>query len=319
MPKGTPIEIDYNKIYSSKFDGDFIILGEIAQDKNNNRYVLIKWLNTGTVQEVSLSSVVKLSIRDRSVMRIDYSKIYDSNFGKFRIISKADSVNGHKMVNIQFIETGTITTVRYTDAKIGNVRDRYARTIFGVACIGNASSYHVAYNIWEGMISRCYNINSTSYPMYGAKGVTVCDKWKCFEYFLEDLPYIDGYDNWINYPGQYHLDKDYKQMGFPYHKKVYSLETCCFIPVADNTCIAIYEKNMRDNIPCKYIGVTRIAQNRYRACISINRSTINLGTYETEEIAAAAYNNAVKFYRNSEIILNDVDYIDPDTLETLKI
>lgn len=34
------------------------------------------------------------------------------------------------------------------------------------------------HKIWVGMISRCYQINHTSYPRYGAVGVTVCDSWK---------------------------------------------------------------------------------------------------------------------------------------------
>ena len=33
------------------------------------------------------------------------------------------------------------------------------------------------YRIRSGMIARCYKENATSYPKYGAKGITVCEEW----------------------------------------------------------------------------------------------------------------------------------------------
>ena len=34
------------------------------------------------------------------------------------------------------------------------------------------------YNIWDGMKSRCYNRNSSSYADYGGRGITVCEEWR---------------------------------------------------------------------------------------------------------------------------------------------
>lgn len=34
------------------------------------------------------------------------------------------------------------------------------------------------YTIWNGIKARCYTESSTSYKRYGAKGITMCDKWK---------------------------------------------------------------------------------------------------------------------------------------------
>ena len=44
------------------------------------------------------------------------------------------------------------------------------------------------YTTWQGMKSRCYNPNHTSYKNYGAKGVTVCDEW---------LEYGNGFNNFV--------------------------------------------------------------------------------------------------------------------------
>lgn len=43
------------------------------------------------------------------------------------------------------------------------------------------------YNSWVGMIQRCTNPNSPNWCYYGAKGVSVCDRWRSFENFLADM------------------------------------------------------------------------------------------------------------------------------------
>ena len=94
-----------------------------------------------------------------------------------------------------------------------------------------------------------------------AKGVTVCDRWHCFEYFLEDLPLIDGYNNWLNNRRVYHLDKDLKQIGKPYNEKVYSLETCCFLHRSDNCRLASIDKKNRingTNMMCKITNPNKL-------------------------------------------------------------
>ena len=38
------------------------------------------------------------------------------------------------------------------------------------------------------MRARCYNINSPDFPGYGARGITVCGRWRhSFENFLADM------------------------------------------------------------------------------------------------------------------------------------
>lgn len=44
------------------------------------------------------------------------------------------------------------------------------------------------WNIWQSMIGRCTQKGHTSYPRYGALGVTVCERWMgSFENFLADM------------------------------------------------------------------------------------------------------------------------------------
>jgi hypothetical protein len=43
------------------------------------------------------------------------------------------------------------------------------------------------YQIWLGMMKRCYNKESPAYINYGARGITVCDRWHDPKNFLADM------------------------------------------------------------------------------------------------------------------------------------
>ena len=44
------------------------------------------------------------------------------------------------------------------------------------------------YNSWTNMVARCYRPSAGRYKDYGAKGITVCDRWRfSFENFLADM------------------------------------------------------------------------------------------------------------------------------------
>src|SRR5262245_7768951 len=38
-----------------------------------------------------------------------------------------------------------------------------------------------AYGIWGSMVGRCLYEKHTSYPRYGGRGITVCERWLKFE------------------------------------------------------------------------------------------------------------------------------------------
>ena len=112
------------------------------------------------------------------------------------------------------------------------IKNRYFPSVCNIACIGNAKSRidgkkkHL-YRVWYGVIHRCYDIKSSIYNRYGAKGITVCNRWLCFEFFEQDAVNLPGYYDMINNPHiEYDLDKDILQQGFPYNQKIYSQTTC---------------------------------------------------------------------------------------------
>lgn len=50
---------------------------------------------------------------------------------------------------------------------------------------------HPFYMRWYSMLDRCTNVNSTSYPNYGGRGIEVCERWSDKELgfinFIEDM------------------------------------------------------------------------------------------------------------------------------------
>ena len=64
------------------------------------------------------------------------------------------------------------------------------------------------YKTWQGMIARCSKPSNPSYRNYGARGITVCDRWKIFTNFLADMgPRPEGrsLDRYPNNDGNYEL------------------------------------------------------------------------------------------------------------------
>jgi hypothetical protein len=66
-----------------------------------------------------------------------------------------------------------------------NREELVARTLkHGHALAGAESEM---YSKWKGMRRRCLDPKSKGYPYYGARGITVCERWNDFANFLADM------------------------------------------------------------------------------------------------------------------------------------
>lgn len=52
---------------------------------------------------------------------------------------------------------------------------------------GGISEKHPFYNRWSDMIDRCSNPRHPAYLNYGARGISVCERWQSFPDFLSDM------------------------------------------------------------------------------------------------------------------------------------
>lgn len=151
--------------------------------------------------------------------------------------------------------------------------DKHKKSVFGcndIGCERVNGKESKSYIHWKSMLLRCYSKKCLKRePTY--IGCSVCDEWKTHSGFKKwfDENYIEGYA----------LDKDIIVKG----NKVYSPETCCFVPLTINNLI-IKRKKGRGDLP---IGVGRI-NGRYRAFLR-NK---HLGMYDTPIEAFYAYKKA---------------------------
>lgn len=66
---------------------------------------------------------------------------------------------------------------------------RKEKFVRGNTSHGMTSRTHVppAYQSWSGIIQRCTNAKSLAFAHYGARGISVCERWRSFENFYADM------------------------------------------------------------------------------------------------------------------------------------
>ena len=139
-------------------------------------------------------------------------------------------------------------------------------------------------NLWGGLMERCFSETyHKTKPTY--KGITVCDEWLNFQNFAawcETQSFFNAKDD---FGKAYQLDKDLLIRG----NKVYSPETCCFIPSQINSLFS-YVKSTKGAYPA---GVSYMKnRGKFEAYFSKRGKRVNLGHFRTPEEAFIAYKTA---------------------------
>lgn len=226
------------------------------------------------------------------------------NFGSVKVIGYESC----KKVTIEFLNTGNIITTSSMHLKRGKVQDNFAKTVYGVGMIGNTSTsecgkHKKSYTLWKNMLRRCYSDKYQEIrPTYIGCEVS--------EYFKR----YDNFERWCNaqvgFGEEYFsLDKDILVKG----NKVYSPETCCFVPESVNS-LLINNKASRGNT-C--LGVTFIKSSGiYNVRVSLGLKLKHIGNFKTEIEAFQAYKQAKESYIK-EVAEKWKDSIDPRVYEAL--
>lgn len=196
---------------------------------------------------------------------------------------KESYVNTHTLMDIicpkhgPFQQTPHNHLSGYGCRKCANEANR--KPVYGVGIvdidIDNSSKVRL---LWKGILERCYSQKLHKIePTY--KECEICPEWIYLSNFKEwfDENYIEGY----------HLDKDILVKD----NKIYSPETCCFVPQRLNNLLT-KRKASRNSTP---IGVTIIG-NKFASQISKGDKRIRLGFFDTPEEAFLAYKNAKEQY-----------------------
>ena len=173
----------------------------------------------------------------------------------------------------------------------GNVRKR-PKYVWGVGVNdykGNIKYNNVhlpSYHTWVEMLKRCFcdNFKNKNKTYTECK---CCDEWKKFSDFKK------WFDDPVNgYHDGYCLDKDILIKG----NKIYSPDTCCFVPNEINVLLCKSDKK-RGKMPIGVYERKMVDGYKYVAYVNNNiKKHFHLGTFDTPEEAFRAYKQAKELH-----------------------
>ena len=139
------------------------------------------------------------------------------------------------------------------------------------------------YAVWRSMIARCYDpVQRAKYSSW--EGCKVCDEWKSLVRFKEwfDENYVEGYE----------LDKDILVKG----NKLYSPQTCCFVPKELNRVFETKPKKIKGNTLPEGV-MWDSSRGLYVSVLNrLNRKRLYVGRFISAEEASIKYQEAKKQY-----------------------
>lgn len=200
-------------------------------------------------------------------------------FGTIKIVEYFNNLN----CTIQFEDGTIVKNIQYVHLKNGQIKNPNTPRIHGIGYMGQGiytswKEHLRIYKTWVGVLDRCYSEKLHGiHPTY-----TDCiadTTWHNYQVFAKW--YEENYNPEIMQGWQ--LDKDILIKG----NKIYSPETCCFVPSQINN---LFIKNNINRGLC-LIGVTKV-NNRFVAQININGKVKKIGSFMTELEAFQAYKEA---------------------------
>ena len=239
--------MEIGEVFTSNYGQKYKVVRFLYKEKNLTRKVRmveIEFLETGFKTITMPINVKRGKVKDWSLLpKIEdfQNKILKTNSGLEYVLLNTEPIihesSRQKYYPIKFIKSGSIKEVRLEYIINGKIHDDYAPSVAGIGYLGKASRANQPrkyYDLWRNMIHRCYNPKRHDYGRYGGKGITVCERWHCFEYFLEDIALIDGWNKEKFENSKIQLDKDKKQFNIPHNQRVYSKDTCEWLSPEDN-------------------------------------------------------------------------------------
>ena len=209
-----------------------------------------------------------------------------NNFGSEMIIV---GYRNNKDIDVYFSQYDWIAKgVTYSSFKTGNIKCPYEKKVYGIGYLGEGKYKTIengkltrVYKTWNSMLQRCYNEKcQEKNPTYIDCKVT--EEWLNFQNFAEWY-----YNNYYEIEGERMcLDKDILVK----HNKIYSPDTCIFVPKKINSLFTKSDKTRGDSV----IGTTP-KNGKYEVQCQIFNPKIGkskqeyLGLYDTQEKAFQVY------------------------------
>ena len=120
--------------------------------------------------------------------------LLNQKFGRLTVISQEQSKCG-KTIWKCLCDCGNLTNVTSTNLTCGRINSCgcIRKEQITKRNITHNQRHTYLYEVWKGMKQRCYNSKSKAFKNYGARGITVCEKWKNDFQSFYDWSYANGY------------------------------------------------------------------------------------------------------------------------------
>lgn len=213
--------------------------------------------------------------------------------------------------SIKFEDGTILNKIRYGEFKKGSIKNPYFPSVANIGYVG-VGRYKIwvdkaltkNYVVWCTMINRVYNKKGLlKHKTY--IGCAVDERWRNFQVFAQ----------WFeqNYKSEYmqdwQLDKDILVRG----NKIYSPETCCFVPREINSQFrAVIPKGVTKKDKMYYATISKWGSKNYLASfdnfkeasefyiINRKRYIIELAEKYKKELSADCYNKLIKYGTDGE-------------------
>lgn len=211
-----------------------------------------------------------------------------NNCGSCVIVEYINSKN----VIVEFIQYPCRVKCAMSWLKRGKVLNPMFPKVCGVGYIGlgvKPSQHKLEYKAWGNMLNRAYCESfKRNNPTYD--NVTVCEEWYNFQNFVKWCQSQVGFSNRDASGLSYHLDKDILVRG----NKIYSPETCCFVPRVINNLLIKKGSSSDKNHP---IGVHLCTRKRkFKANYRKGGVSKHLGYFDDPNEAFMAYKRAKELH-----------------------
>lgn len=173
-----------------------------------------------------------------------------------------------------------------SNIRIGNVKNPYYPSVFGVGIIGN--KYPTSCNdgkpakeyiMWKAILNRCFYKQLNNTQCYN--NCQICDEWLLYEKFYEWVHMQENFEQLYNLGIRFDVEKDILIK----NNNLYSHETCCLVPHNVNA-LFVKQQFHRGEYP---IGVCYDQEfNKYAAYLCIYGKQRRIGRFDSVE---SAFNN----------------------------
>jgi len=179
------IEGNYMRdIIGNKF-GKWTVLSYKGRNKKSEQIYECK-CDCGTIKDHTFSILhSNLSTQCKTCFVKELNKVPDligKSFGSWHVIGKEKNIDRNEWFFTCICVCGTTRNIAGHQLKSGSTTKCHRCRVKT-----HGMSYTVEFKIWTGMLRRCLNSKFKAYKYYGGRGITVCERWRKFQNFFEDM------------------------------------------------------------------------------------------------------------------------------------